>query len=99
LIARTIHQVGRRKSQPFVTVNCASIPDTLFEREFFGHHKGAFTGADRNKPGLFDRVHQATLFLDEVTELSPERRPNFCVSCKMANTPLSAVTTPKKQMC
>lgn len=71
LIARTIHQVGRRKSQPFVPVNCASIPDTLFEREFFGHHKGAFTGADRNKPGLFDRAHQGILFLDEVTELSP----------------------------
>ena len=71
LIARTIHQVGRRKSQAFVPVNCASIPDTLFEREFFGHHKGAFTGADRNKPGFFDRAHQGILFLDEVTELSP----------------------------
>ena len=71
LIARTIHQVSRRKSQAFVPVNCASIPDTLFEREFFGHHKGAFTGADRNKPGFFDRAHQGILFLDEVTELSP----------------------------
>lgn len=57
--------------QPFVPVNCASIPETLFEREFFGHRKGAFTGADRNTPGLFDLAHQGTLFLDEVTELSP----------------------------
>jgi PAS domain S-box-containing protein len=71
LIARTLHQVSRRKSQAFVSVNCASIPETLFEREFFGHCKGAFTGADRNTPGLFDRAHQGTLFLDEVTELSP----------------------------
>jgi PAS domain S-box-containing protein len=71
LMARTLHQVSRRRGQPFVPVNCASIPETLFEREFFGHRKGAFTGADRNTPGLFDRAHQGILFLDEVTELSP----------------------------
>ena len=71
LIARTIHQVGLRKDQPFVPVNCASIPETLFEREFFGHRKGAFTGADRDKPGFFDQAHRGVLFLDEVTELTP----------------------------
>ena len=71
LIARTLHQVSRRKGHAFVAVNCASIPETLFEREFFGHRKGAFTGADRDTPGLFDRAHQGVLFLDEVTELSP----------------------------
>ena len=71
LIAQTIHQVGVRKEWAFVPVNCASIPDTLFEREFFGHRKGAFTGADRDNPGLFDRAHQGVLFLDEVTELNP----------------------------
>jgi transcriptional regulator with PAS, ATPase and Fis domain len=71
LIARTLHQVSRRKGHAFVAVNCASIPETLFEREFFGHRKGAFTGADRDRPGLFDRAHQGVLFLDEVTELSP----------------------------
>jgi len=71
LIARTIHQMSQRKDQAFVPVNCASIPDTLFEREFFGHRKGAFTGAERDKPGLFDQAHQGTLFLDEVTELHP----------------------------
>ncbi len=70
LIAQTIHQVSARKSQPFVPVNCASIPETLFEREFFGHRKGTFTGADRDKPGLFDRAHRGVLFLDEVTELA-----------------------------
>jgi PAS domain S-box-containing protein len=71
LIARTIHQMSSRKNQAFVPVNCASIPETLFEREFFGNQKGAFTGADRDKPGFFDRAHQGVLFLDEVTELTP----------------------------
>ena len=71
LIARSIHQTSSRKEQAFVPVNCASIPETLFEREFFGHRKGAFTGADRDKPGFFDRAHRGVLFLDEVTELSP----------------------------
>ncbi len=71
LIAQTIHQISRRKSQACVPVNCASIPEPLFEREFFGHRKGAFTGANRDKPGLFDLAHRGTLFLDEVTELTP----------------------------
>lgn len=71
LIARTVHQVSARKDRPFVAVNCASIPETLFEREFFGHRRGAFTSADRDTPGLFDRAHQGVLFLDEVTELTP----------------------------
>ena len=71
LIARTLHQVSPRKSEAFVAVNCASVPETLFEREFFGHRRGTFTGADRDKPGLFDRAHKGILFLDEVTELSP----------------------------
>lgn len=71
LIAHTIHQASARKEFPFVAVNCASIPETLFEREFFGHRKGTFTGATRDKPGLFDRAHRGVLFLDEVTELTP----------------------------
>ena len=71
LIAQTLHRVSRRKDYAFVPVNCASIPETLFEREFFGHRKGAFTGADRDTSGLFDKAHRGTLFLDEVTELTP----------------------------
>lgn len=71
LVARTLHRVSARRQQAFVAVNCASIPETLFEREFFGHRRGAFTGADRDKPGLFDRAHEGVLFLDEVTELTP----------------------------
>ena len=70
LIARTIHRLSPRNNNAFIPVNCASIPDTLFEREFFGHVKGAFTGADQTKPGFFDQANNGFLFLDEVTELS-----------------------------
>ncbi|GAK60693.1 PAS modulated sigma54 specific transcriptional regulator, Fis family [Candidatus Vecturithrix granuli] len=96
LIARTLHQVSRRKMQPFVPVNCASIPESLFEREFFGHRKGAFTGADRNTPGLFDRAHQGILFLDEVTELSPGAQAKLLRVLQDGEyTPLGS-TTPKQ---
>ncbi|GAK53834.1 PAS modulated sigma54 specific transcriptional regulator, Fis family [Candidatus Moduliflexus flocculans] len=71
LIAHTLHDVSTRRTQKFVPVNCASVPESLFEREFFGHRKGAFTGADRDKPGLFDLAHRGTLFWNEVTELTP----------------------------
>ncbi|MCP4406017.1 MAG: response regulator, partial [bacterium] len=71
LVARTIHQRSERRERECVAVNCGAIPENLFENEFFGHRKGAFTGADRNKPGYFDLAHQGTLFLDEVGELSP----------------------------
>ena len=69
LAARTIHQISQRKTQEFVAVNCGAISENLFEREFFGHRKGAFTGAEKDKPGFFDCAHKGTLFLDEVGEL------------------------------
>ncbi len=72
LAAQTIHQLSERKDQPFVAVNCGAVPENLFEREFFGHRKGAFTGATRDQPGYFDRAHSGTLFLDEVGELAPQ---------------------------
>jgi transcriptional regulator with PAS, ATPase and Fis domain len=71
LVARSIHTMSERREHAFVAVNCGAVPETLFEREFFGHRKGAFTGADRNKPGYFDQAHGGTLFLDEVDELKP----------------------------
>ncbi len=71
LIAKTIHQLSKRQGNAFVPVNCGAIPETLFESEFFGHRKGAFTGADRNKQGLLQTAHNGTLFLDEVGELAP----------------------------
>ena len=70
LVARAIHQHGRGAAAPFVIVNCAAIPDSLFESELFGHEKGAFTGAESRRAGLFERADGVTLFLDEVADLS-----------------------------
>ena len=71
LIARTIHYNGPRKNRPFVTQNCGGIPDTLLASELFGHKKGAYTGALRDKKGLFEIADGSTVFLDEVAETSP----------------------------
>ena len=69
LIARAIHFQGDRSKMNLVPVNCGGIPETLLESELFGYRKGAFTGADRNKKGLFQEAHGGTIFLDEIGEL------------------------------
>ena len=69
LVARTIHDEGMRAGAPFVPVNCGAIPTELMESEFFGHRKGAFTGAHADKTGLFQAAEGGTLFLDEIAEL------------------------------
>ncbi len=69
LVARLIHNLGPRQKQPFVAVNCGAIPGELMESEFFGHKKGAFTGAIADKQGLFAAASGGTLFLDEVADL------------------------------
>ncbi|MGD8538085.1 MAG: sigma-54-dependent Fis family transcriptional regulator [Candidatus Aminicenantes bacterium] len=70
LVARTIHEEGRTKQGRFVAVNCGAIPDHLLESELFGHVRGAFTGALRDKPGLIEDAHGGTFFLDEIGDLS-----------------------------
>ncbi len=69
LVARQIHLQGARAKQPFIPVNCGAIPAELMESEFFGHKKGSFSGANEDKPGLFQAAHGGTLFLDEVADL------------------------------
>ncbi|MGB9496669.1 MAG: sigma-54-dependent transcriptional regulator [Dissulfuribacterales bacterium] len=69
LVARAIHNLGVRKDKPFVVINCGGIPENLLESELFGHKRGAFTGADREKQGLFAIANKGTIFLDEIGEL------------------------------
>src|SRR5579872_6365216 len=71
LIARAIYQHSRRARAPFLAVNCAALPDSLLESELFGHEKGSFTGADRQRIGKFEQCSGGTIFLDEVGDLSP----------------------------
>ncbi len=69
VVARTLHAMSMRSGAPFLAVNCASLPDTLFESELFGHERGAFTGAHRREIGLFEAAQGGTLFLDEIGEV------------------------------
>jgi DNA-binding NtrC family response regulator len=71
LVARAIHKHSLRAQKPFLAVNCAAFTETLLETELFGYEKGAFTGADRARQGLFEAAHEGTLFLDEAGEMSP----------------------------
>jgi DNA-binding NtrC family response regulator len=70
LVARVVHDYGARKAGPFVSINCGALPDSLIQGALFGHERGAFTGADRQTPGVFEQAHRGTLFLDEIGELS-----------------------------
>ena len=71
IVARTIHRFSDRSSRPWIDVNCAALPEHLVESELFGHEKGAFSGADTAKPGLFELASGGTLFLDEIGEVDP----------------------------
>ena len=77
LIARALHDLGRRTSKPFITVDCGAMSQNLVASELFGHERGAFTGADRQHVGAFERANGGTIFLDEIGELPAELQPNL----------------------
>ncbi len=77
LVARLIHLLSKRRDNPFIEVNCAAIPDNLFESELFGHEKGAFTGAVNMRRGRFELAHGGTLFLDEIGEMPVSLQPKL----------------------
>ncbi len=72
LVAKAIHERSDRKDKPFVVINCSAYPETLIESELFGHERGAFTGALRQKAGRFEQADGGTVFLDEIGEVPPQ---------------------------
>jgi DNA-binding NtrC family response regulator len=77
LVARAIHRASPRRDEPFLAINCGSIPEALLESQLFGHVRGAFTGADRDKQGLFEVAGAGTILLDEIGELPPALQPKL----------------------
>ena len=86
LIVHEIHKRSPRASRPLIRVNCASIPRELYESEFFGHVKGAFTGAIKDRVGRFALANGGTLFLDEVGEIPLDCKVNYCGSFRKAHS-------------
>jgi two-component system nitrogen regulation response regulator GlnG len=98
LIARALHDYGKRRTGPFVAINMAAIPRELIESELFGHERGAFTGALARGVGRFEQAAGGTLFLDEIGDMPPRRRRGCCACCRRASSPRSAAATPSRPM-
>jgi transcriptional regulator with GAF, ATPase, and Fis domain len=77
VMAQSIHRYSPRASRPFVTINCAAIPEALLESELFGHERGAFTGAVATRKGVFEEAHGGTLLIDEIGDLAPDLQPKL----------------------
>jgi transcriptional regulator with PAS, ATPase and Fis domain len=86
-VARIFHDSGPRAHGPFLEVNCAAIPDTMLEAELFGFEAGAFTGANRAKPGLFEAAAKGTLFLDEIDALPVLLQSKLLDTIKVCSVP------------
>ena len=97
VVARMIHELSRRGTNKFQGVNCAALPDTLFESELFGYEKGAFTGAHDRKPGRLELANNGTLFLDEIGDMShSSARPSCCACSRSGASSGWAATTRSK---
>ena len=99
LVAHEIHRRSRRKDKPLIRVNCASIPKELYESEFFGHAKGAFTGAIKDRAGRFETAEGGTLFLDEIGEVPLELQSKLLRCCRRSVTNGWAKTARGGPMC
>ena len=90
LVARAVHALSPRKTKPLIKVNCASVPRELFESEFFGHVRGAFTGAVKDRIGRFQLADRGTLFLDEVGEIPLEAQSKLLPRSRDASSSSTA---------
>ncbi|MFP4381265.1 MAG: sigma-54 interaction domain-containing protein [Candidatus Sumerlaeia bacterium] len=98
LLARGIHDLGPRSKEPFLALNCGALPDNLLESELFGYKKGAFTGAEKDKPGRFALAGKGTLFLDEIGEVSPAMQVRLLrVLQENVYEPLGSIRSEKTQ--
>jgi len=100
LVARAIHERSTRNDRTLVKLNCSAVPEGLFESEFFGHVKGAFTGALKDKPGRFELADGGTLFLDEIGEVPLAMQAKLLrVRCRSRSLNVSATPALAKLMC